>query len=109
MVPDVFSSIPSVRRKEATIVYYRQETGKFYTDIKFTTLLAPEVGKFYVDGNFLPKDEYYIYDTLKSIFCQYHFGNFTIKAEYTLSSFLIKHNAWNLLRLSISVSVYPSL
>lgn len=90
------SSIPSVRRKEATIVYYRQETGKFYTDIKFTTLLAPEVGKFYVDGNFLPKDEYYIYDTLKSIYVKSTKNDFEEQIVYFSDDKLTAYSDINL-------------
>ena len=46
----------------ATLVYYRPETGKFYTDADFNNLLVPSAGKYYVDGNFKSKNEYYIYD-----------------------------------------------
>lgn len=62
------SVVPSIRKKEATIVYYRKETGKFYTDAGFTELLVPEAGKFYVDGNFKPSDDYYLYDAVNSIY-----------------------------------------
>lgn len=60
------SAIPSIRKKEVTYAYYRKETGKFYADSGFTTLLVPETGKFYVDGNFKASDEYYTYDTVTS-------------------------------------------
>ena len=51
------------KRDVATLVYYRNETGKFYTDTGFNNLLKPSAGKYYVDANFESKDEYYLYDT----------------------------------------------
>ena len=36
------------KRDVATVVYYRNETGKFYTDPYFNHLLKPSVGKYYV-------------------------------------------------------------
>ena len=56
------------KRDVATVVYYRNETGKFYTDPYFNNLLKPSVGKYYVDAYFESKNEYYIYDTENSQF-----------------------------------------
>lgn len=69
--------VTTERKTEATIVYYRPETGKFYTDAQFTNILIPSVGKFYVDGNFESKEEYYCYDVETSQFIK------TSKNDYT--------------------------
>ena len=56
------------KRALATLVYYRPETGKFYTDADFNNLLVPSAGKYYVDGYFESKNEYYIYNAETSQF-----------------------------------------
>ena len=53
---------------KAEIVYYKQETGKFYTDATCSNLLTPSAGKYYIDGNFQEKEEYYIYNTEEAQF-----------------------------------------